>query len=284
MAKKQKSPESSSASEARIFGLPAVVAGIAVVVLFAAIAIGLFSLFGGSTLSDDAPEEPPLPALSEAPVLPPIDGADVLANTSFDEMSDDEVELIRSELERVFGDGEFRVSGRLSATRVDLDVVRRQGQTIATRQYRFGTVADDEKLSLFDTIIFYCATADGAVDAYRADRTPLETTARYERQSALAQPFDREFIDGDWSDPRDLGTEVIDGRQARGVQVPWGANDMPRQMWFDAVTGELLRRTDLIEELEASENTIFFERRPPRIEPPPELETPPCLDEVYPDG
>jgi hypothetical protein len=210
---------------------------------------------------------------------------DVLARTSFDDMTDEQVALIRQETERVFGDGEFRVTGRLSNTRVDLDVVRRQGQTIATRQYRFGNAGIGDELAIFDTLIFYCATEDGGVDAYRADRSPLETTVRYDRQTSLDQPLDREFIDGDWSEPRDLGTEVIDGRQSRGVEVKWGADDLPRQMWFDVTTGELLRRTDRYEGGDPGANTIFFDyRRPPRIEPPPELETPPCLDDVYPQG
>jgi hypothetical protein len=259
--------------------------GAGVVIASAVAAIVLFTAFGGSSVSEGDPERPDIPALGEAPVLPRSDAADLLESKSFDEMTADEIALVKAEAERVFGDGEFRASGNILGAEIVVDIIRRQGQTIASRQYRFGPTADEDKLGLVETIIFFCPTADGGVDAYRADKAPLETQVRYDRQLADQQPYDKEFSAGDWSQPRDLGFDEVNGRRVHGVEVLWGGTNAPWQMWFDVETAQMLRRNEVTEEEGVADKAYIFDYgRPPRIEPPPELDEPACLDEVYPQG
>lgn len=253
-------------------------------VLAAAVGTGILiaTLLGVAGLSDEPdplPTPPPLGA--EEPQYPRSAAADVLANVSFEEMTEEQLDLVREEVTKAYDNAEFRATSPLI---MGLDIVRRDGHTRASHQYRIGDGPEGKVLA--ETVIFYCPGPEGLLDIYRADFTPLLTDVRGERKPEGTQPFDREISALDWTQRKDLGFDEMHGRRVHGVEMPYRAMEGDRtltwQVWFDIETAQLrLRR-----EKPADDNNNFrYEldwHAVPKIETVPKLGKPPCYDDIYP--
>jgi hypothetical protein len=258
-----------------------VVGGVAVVLVSAGIAIALFTAFGGSSLSEEDPDTPELPPLGAAPSLERSAAADLLEDKSFDDMTADELELVKSEATRVYADAEFRASNSFVRA---IDVIRRDGHTVASRQYTIvetpgGTLANNEITS------FYCdSEVEGFIDIYRSRSSIVRTNTEGLREQEGSQAFERIISATDWSDPTDLGYDEIDGRRVHGVEVKFaplsGGEGLGWQLWFDVETAQLLRNVDM--NAPGAPYTLRW-GEVPRMVPVEELGTPPCYAQVYAD-
>jgi hypothetical protein len=254
--------------------------GIGIVVVSAAVAIGVVTALGGESLSEPDPEIPDVPALQgEEPAFERSSVADLLESTSFDDMSAEERESVKSEVLRVFSEAEFRASNVLVPA---FEIVRRRGHTMAQRQYVITETPGDD-YALTEIVTFFCdSEAAGFIDVYRSRKTAAGgVNTEGERQPAGVQGFELIAISTDWTDAKDLGLEDIDGHLTRGVEVQLttsGGAVIGWQMWIDVETAQIRRVIDTT----APEAPYKFDWRPiPRIVPEPELGTPPCYNLVY---
>lgn len=263
-----------------------IVAGIATVVVSAGIAIAIFTLLGGASLSDnnDRPDlTDDIPQLSGEPVvLERSAAADLLGATSFDDMTPEQLALVKSEAERAFANVDLRAA---SAAVLAIDVLRRDGTTRASRQYSTPLGPNGEPVLSVSTA-FYCdSEVEGFLDVFRIRRSILATVPEGERIEQGAQPFERTIEATDWTGAADVGFEDIRGRRAHGVQVSYitrSGSAPPRQLWLDAETAQLLRLTDILDD--GREAVYEFDwRKPERILPDPEIGTPPCYGPLYDD-
>lgn len=251
-----------------------ILGGVLFVALFIAVGIVTVTLLGGDELSEGDPDLPPLPALGQAPDTGRSPNADLLANTSFDDMTPAQRQAIADDAARLFADANVRVSSEQVTA---LDVARRGGRTRATIQYRYTDDTPGGAWALTRTIVFYCDGPPGTVDTYRVDDTGFEASATYDRRSEDAPPFQRIFPGADWSEPRDLGLRDINGIRVRGVQIHYRpqATSAPIDVehWYDIETGRLTFYKDVDQDVRLG---YFFDwREPPPFEVPAELTTPP---------
>lgn len=261
-----------------------VVLGVGVIALTALLGVGIVTAFGGASLSEKDPEVPQPPALTgEPPLIERSAAAELLEGTSFDDMTQAERDLVRDEATRVFAEAEFRAT---SIAVLAIDVVRRDGTTHATRQFKIGE-SPGGALILQDIRSFYCdSPAEGFLDAYRTTVTPIGTTTGGDRIGTGTQAFDREMTAVDWTQTTDLGYDEVLGRRVHGVEVPFatlGGGSIRREMWFDVETARVLRHGEVTPEGIKGEYTFDW-RKPPRIESTAELGIPPCYAEIYPDA
>lgn len=259
-----------------------VVTGIAVVLAAIGIGIGIAMLLG--IAGGDGPASlPKLPSLgAEEPVYPRSAAADLLANVSFEEMTPEQLDLVRAETTKAYANAEFRAT---SPAVMGLDVVRRDGHTRATRQYRTTDSPGGDKV-LYQTIVFYCPGPEGFIDLYRADITPLITEVKGDRKPDTSQPFDRDLSGLDWTSRKDLGFDEIDGHRVHGVEMPWWTIDrsrtIPWQVWFDVETAQLrLRRQAGPNDGDLLRYALDW-HAVPKIETVEKLGKPPCYDDIYP--
>lgn len=255
----------------------------AVVIVLVAVAAG--SIIGTILLvgvDDDADVAASVPAfVADAPEIERSSVADLLSSKSFEEMTPEELDEVKAEVQRVFDDAEFRVTG----PGLDgIDLVRRNGDTIISRQY--ATTDAPGGPTPLEVTTFYCASDDG-VDTYKTRRTSAGTTNDYGRLERDEPPLERILEDTDWIDPRDLGTREIDGRTARGIIMIYvgDAARVPAEAWFDVENARVLKYFwyGPSRKPSYSSNWEFDWRVPPRIEPDPDLETPPCFETAYRD-
>lgn len=258
-----------------------ILGAVAIVGVFAALAIAgtMFVL----ARTDDKKELAELPGF--AAQVPPIDrsaAADLLANKSFDEMSQSERDLVIAEVTRVFDNAEFRASSQLV---LGIDVIRRDGVTRAIDRYWSATDKEGDPL-LRETISFFCESeVDGYLDVFSADRTILASQVSGDRIVENTQAFQRTLSAMDWTMAKDLGFDEFDGRRVHGIETPWnfvsGQGSSISQAWFDVENARLLRRVEKNTAGELLHDYRIDWRVPPRIVPPPDLK-PPCYDEIYP--
>lgn len=254
---------------------------IAVVAAFAGIAILVFTWLGGASLSEEDPDIPAIPTLtSELPEFGRSAAADLLEGKSLDDMTPEELALVKSEAERVYANAEVRLS---SKTIPALDIVRRDGRTRISRQYVY-TDSPGGAIVLGEIVAFYCdSNVAGFVDVYKSRTRLGTTTTEPGRIESGAQPFDEVLSATDWTAAKDLGFEEIEGRRAHrfevqrtlqsGSQVAW-------QLWLDVETAQLLRSADGA----APDNPYTLDwRKPAKIIPATELGTPPCYAAIYGD-
>lgn len=256
------------------------IGGLAIVLVSAGIAIAIFTALGGSSLSDEGDEPPELPALGAPAPTERSAVADLLENTSFDDMTDEELERVRAEVTRVYADTEFRASNRLVRA---IDVIRREGHTVASRQYSLvetpaGTMANHEITS------FYCdSEVDGFVDIFRSRSSVVRTRTEGLRERDGVQAFERVISATDWSEAKDVGFDEVNGRRVHGVEVkfePLAGGLIGWQLWFDVETAQLLRFVDML--APSTAYTLTF-AEVPRMVPIAELGIPPCYAQVYSD-
>jgi hypothetical protein len=263
-----------------------IVAGVATVLVSAGIAIAIFTLLGGSSLSDD--DDGPdfasdVPQLTGEPVvLDRSSAADLLAATSFDDMTSEQLALVKAEAERAFANVDLRAT---SAIILGIDLLRRDGVTRATRQYSTPLGPDGEPVFSVATTYYCDSEVEGFIDVFRIRRSVVATVPEGERVQQGTQPFQRVIEGTDWAEAKDLGFEDIRGRRTHGVEVTFVAQDgatTPRQIWLDVETAQMHRRTDILEN--GQEQTYEFDwRKPERIVPDPEIGKPPCYGPFYDD-
>jgi hypothetical protein len=269
--------ESSSGFDMRV-----VLAGIAVLV----VAIVAGSIIGTRLLvSADDDDDPILAAVptftGDAPPIERSSVADLLASTSFDDMPAEDRERVKAEVNRVYDNADFRITG---PALIALDLARRDGTLRALRQYTVSESPGGEAPAVSTT--FYCDGPEGAVDTYTLAETFAERTPSYNRIAAGAQPLERLLSATDWSNAKDLGIEEINGRQARGVEIAYVLSDAARytvRAWFDIENARVLKYVQYDDEGKESPtaNYLFDWRQTSHIEAGAELSTPPCYDDLY---
>lgn len=259
-----------------------VAAGVAalVVAVVAGSIIGTRFLVSADDDSDPIFEAVPT-FIGEAPAVERSSVADLLTSKSFDDMSQDERDRVKTEVNRVFDDADFRVTG---PALIALDMARRDGMLRAMRQYTVSDAPGGEAPA--ETTTFYCDGPDGSIDTYALAKTFAESVPSYNRIKAEAQPLERMLSDTDWSNAKDLGVEEIEGRQARGVEIEYVFSDVKQytvRAWFDLENARVLKYVQYDDDGKESPtaNYLFDWRQPPHIEPGPELSTPPCAAALY---
>lgn len=256
-----------------------ILGGALLVLLFVGVGIGIVTLLGGDDLSKEDPEFPPIPALGEEPTAERSEVADLLESKSFDDMTEDEIKRIADEVVAVMANADVRFSSDATPA---IDVWKRDGRTRAARAFRYREGAPGGGLVLETTTAFYCDAPEGMVDVYHVVSTGFDAEDKYERVSAESPPFELVVRGLEWSEPADLGYREIDGRRAHGVGLRYKAQDnaegVPAEHWFDVENARLLAYTE-------TAGTTSFDftvdwRKPPAIEVPSVLSTPPCASLV----
>jgi hypothetical protein len=260
-----------------------VLLGILVVAVFAGLAIAVVSLIGGSSLSE-APAAPPEPpgAIGDAPAIERSAAADVLANKTWDTMTQNERDLVKSEVTRVFDNATFRAVSSI----VRVDVYRRDSHTRVTRQFQ-RVPTPGGKDTLQEQLNVYCPASTGvagALDAYKYTKSPLGGQFAQATSKVGLQPWDPILARLDWSDVKDLGVKDVGGRRAHGIQMKFvGANStVQTQHWFDVENGRLLERIEL--DPDGTPNgiahyTLDYRKFAP-IAAPQDQPQAPCYDEL----
>ncbi len=257
------------------------------IVMVAAVGTGILiaTLLGFAGLSDEPEKLPEMPALgADEPQYPRSAAADILASVSFEEMTQEQIDLVKTEVTKAFDNAEFRATSPLV---MGLDVVRRDGHTRAVHQYR-PVDAPGGGLMLAETIIFFCPGPEGFVDIFRADFSPLMGNVRGERKPEGTQPLDREISALDWTQRKDLGFDEFQGHRIHGVEMPFRAiesdSTLPWQLWFDVETAQLRVRREVPSDNNDNFRYEFDWHAIPKIEPTEALGKPPCYDDIYPEG
>jgi hypothetical protein len=211
--------------------------GAAVVLTSAGIAIAVFTVFGGSSISEGKRvlNIPPLGA-----ELPAERGAaaDVLANKKWDDMSADERSLVASEANRAYADGTFRASNGLV---IGIDVFRSEGHTYITRQYL--ELADKSKADVAESMVFYCPTPQNDIHAVKYFRSPDNIEMSDAKGGSGDRPWEQIVSNIDWSRVEDFGWATLDGHRLHGFRMGL-LSDQTRHghYWFDVETARLMQR------------------------------------------
>lgn len=216
---------------------------VAVVAISAGVAIGIVTLLGGSDLSEAKPDvEVPGP-IGPAPEIERSAAADVLANKSWDEMTEDERSLVQSEMARVYETTDLRVRNEFILA---LDLARRDGETIAARRYT--PVETPGGRTIAATITqFFCTNPDdpSTADVYEYGESPLQTPmARYKQRPVTERPLNRLLTAADWNTAEDIGFREIDGRRAHGFRMQFantsGTGSFEWEYWVDVENARVL--------------------------------------------
>jgi hypothetical protein len=288
-AKKREAAEP-AAKSGKVSPVVQVLGAVIIIAVFGAIGVA-GSILIGEVFGDDPVAAEPVPDFIGGE--PPIErsaAADLLEGKSFEEMTDEERDLVVAEVKRVFDDAEFRARSEIEVIQSSfaaVDVVRRGGVTRAVRYYRYGARPDGDGTMMTTETVFFCdSEVDGFLDSFRIRKNVLNTNVDGSRIQETSQPFDRELTGVDWTQPIDLGFDELEGRRVHGVQLPFTSalgGSSTWQLWFDVENGRLLRRGELNTEAALVHDYRFDWRTPPRIEGGDDLK-PPCEGELYPDA
>lgn len=262
-----------------------VMVGLAIVAVFAGIAILVVTLLGGDELSE--PEAAKLPAPTPSGTQPPAPRspvADLLAEKGWADMTQTEREAVVNEFVRAFHNAEFRTSNNLVLA---TDVWRRDGHTVASRVYfESGEPGPDGNIFLYTRTSFFCDLPGGGFRAHRFLKSPAETQYELADPGTIPRAFDDTIVAVQWSRPvKDLGLTEINGRQARGFEVGFrgdGDETANAQYWFDVETAQLLRRVESLPE-QADMDALGFTLRYdilPSIDISGAPETPACVQDI----
>lgn len=254
--------------------------GVAVVAVSAGIAVGVVTLLGGSELSEAKPTvEVPGP-IGPAPEIERSAAADVLAGKTWDEMTDEERALVRSEMERVYANTDFRVrSGLILA----LDIARREGRTVATRRH-IPIETPGGRPAVATVTQFFCPRVDdpGIADLYEYSASPIQTPTAQRRQRPTSEaPLNPLLTSARWDTAEDLGFKEIDGRRAHGFRLQFtdqaDGDQFESEYWVDTDNARVLQ---VGPDEEPTTYHIDYRRYPPIV--PPLDEDVPCAD-IYGD-
>lgn len=267
-----------------------IVGGAVIVVVFAIVAIVVVTLLGGDELSkSDTRLAPPTPS-GAAPELERSAAADVLANKTWDQMSDDERQLVESEANRVFDASTFRASNEIV---LGIDVFRREGRTLVTRQYLQIDATPGEP-ALAEQTIVYCPEGE-SWKPYRYIVTPIQKQVDERTPAQSPRPWNEVVSNIDWSSVTDLGWKEIDGRTVHGFDVhfafagvsagdaqPTPGSERRARYWFDVENARLLQRGQITgdADVERQANYTLDHRLLPDLRIPDDLEQPQCVQDV----
>jgi hypothetical protein len=263
--------------------------GAAVLVAFAVAAILVVTVLGGSGLSKSDEAAKPPPPIGPGPQLERSAAADLLGGKSWDDMTEEERALIKTEVTRVFDQATFRATNQ---TIVAIDVFRKDGLTQVSRQY-LRVEAQDGKQSLAQQVLFFCVQPDGTPQPYRYLLSALQNDFAAAEASKYPRPWDRITADIDWSSVTDLGFDDVNGRRVHGLEVHYifggveGAvpttGERRSRYWFDVETAQLLRRGQVIAEDTKTEDQAVYtldHSELPAIVLPDALEKPQCVQDI----
>jgi hypothetical protein len=258
--------------------------GAAVAIGSAAIAVVVFTLFVGTSFGEKKRSiADELPALGSELPGDSSPASDAL-NKPWDQLSQDERDLLRDNVTQAFRDVEFRASNGF-VPGVDVKIVG--GQTQYSRTYA-QLKQPVGKTKFAETLTFYCPADAGNENAYRYVVTPDSTTATTTLQEDGTQPWETIVSHIHWTeDVLDLGFADIGGRRAHGLRMVWAFdtsnNNAPKKAdyWFDTENGRLLSRQDFSEGQDTSATRYILQYR---HTPPPQLPVdqpqPDCVPEL----
>jgi hypothetical protein len=266
-----------------------VAAGAAVVLVSAAIAIVVVSLLGGDDLSKPETRLAAPPPIGPAPAIERSAAADVLASKTWDAMSEEERQLIESEVNRVFANASFRTSSLIIVAN---DIERRDGKTVLSRLYVPAEAPSGQELA--QRILFYCETPDGTLQSHRYLISTQGSQHSVLGENQNLRSWNTILSDVKWIDVKDLGWKDIDGRRAHGFEVGFvfsgaGGSETPSEAgagralyWFDVENARLLERTKVVEDPLAQEQSTYrldYRERSPVVIPD-NLERPACVQDI----
>lgn len=259
-----------------------IIAGVSIVVLSASIAVGLVSYFGGSKLSKNDPNlEAPSP-LGPVPTAERSDAADLLSSKSFNDMTADELDIVKAGAAKAYENAQFRTTSSLAP--LGVDIIRVDGVTRVARQYQ--VIASPGGASEVQQVLFfYCDDPSGKINAFRYATSSLGTQKGASQLPADQLPFGNTVSGLDWSKPEDLGYQTIEGRRVHGVAVPYTVPISSRviraENWFDIENARLIARKSV--QTDGPDNVLrtFDWRLPQPILIPADQPPAPCTEALY---
>jgi hypothetical protein len=261
-----------------------IIAGLLVIAVFAGLAIALVTYFGGSSLSKSPQHfDVPQPA-GPVPALDRSAAADLLGGKSFSDMTQDELDLVKREVQRVYDNSQFRSTSAF--TPLGIDVFRIDGVTRAVRQYQVAATPGGVN-DLVESVYFYCDDPSGKINVYHYAKSDFGAKATTQQLPHNQLPFDAIMSGVDWSQPTDLGHKTMEGRRVHGVSlqytIPSTGKAFPADYWFDEENARLIARKAILSEDDTSGNVLrpFDWRQPQPLAIPPGQPAAPCAEAVY---
>ncbi|TAK64067.1 MAG: hypothetical protein EPO22_06025 [Dehalococcoidia bacterium] len=200
--------------------------------------------------------------------------ADLLAGKKWDEMTAEERDLVKGEVARAYENAAFRATSDGLA----VDVYRIDGHTRVVRQFRSGVPPHPD--DTVQTLVFYCDSADGNLDAFSYTIAPGDVRSDDSSLKARTQPYDGLVAGLDWSQATDLGFRTIAGHRTHGFAMPYtppaGTTPIDSKTWFDVDSARIIER-----EQEGSATYTFDWSVPAPVEIPAGEPVASCADVFY---
>lgn len=259
------------------------IAGVAVVAASAAIAIGLVSYFGGSSLSKPGKTFEAPPPLGPIPTAERSEAVDLLSSKSFTELTPDELDLVKRGVAKAFDNAQFRTTSSLAP--LGVDIFRIDGVTRVARQYQvIGTPGGPNEVQ--QVLLFYCDDPSGKINAFRYTINTLGSGTKADQLPADQLPFGSTISGLDWSDPKDLGYMTIEGRRVHGVDLPFTVSVSGRpirvETWFDVENARIIARKSIASQNPDDDVLRTFDwRQPQPVVMPPDKPPAPCSEAFY---
>lgn len=238
----------------------------------AIIAIVVFTVVVGTSFGEGTtPLVDQLPAMGSEIPAEPSTASDALKKP-WDQLTDDDKALIKSEVNRVFNDATFRASNGLVAG-IDVKIVG--GQTQFSRGY-VELKDPTPHMRFAQSLVFYCPIGDGNVHYYKYLTAPSGTTPSDVVQPEGNQPWETIVSRINWDlDVTDLGMGEVGGRRVHGYRVifnytdPDAPEEKKGDYWFDVENARLLARQEYIEGKNTQKTRYILQWRtfaPPQVD------------------
>jgi hypothetical protein len=269
--------------------------GLIVAAACAIVAIGVASYVIGAPKDNSSSKAPaattpaprPTPDAADLALVPTPPGAepseasaaaDALANKTWDQMSQDEHDLVRTELTRTWSNAGLRVE---SSNILARDIFVLDGKTRAAREYE-AVKSDGSTTGIKQALTFFCDNSDGTVENFIAT-IDVDGRAALNRVTTPQDtyPFFAILSGLDWTDVKDLGWDTVAGHRAHGFDILYtnstGGKSTRIQNWIDVTTAHLLRRYE-----ESTGSDFHFDwRQPAPLTMPTGAPKAPCADVFY---
>jgi hypothetical protein len=255
--------------------------GVLVIAVFAGIAIAAFTYFVGTSAGKSATQlSVPQPSGTEPPAERSA-AADLLDSKSFADMTTEEVDLVKTEVERAYANAEFRTTSGLVP--LGIDIFRINSVTRASRQYEAIASAGGAP-QLKETLAFYCDDASGNINWFRYVTTNGHVGNAAKQIPKDQVPFNTTLSGLDWSQPQDLGFQTIEGHRTHGVALQFaalGGSNIRTEYWFDVNSARLMARQ--FTEQQGGDNVLrtFDWRQPNVVVIPPDQPVAQCSTAFY---
>lgn len=276
MPKKTRKPQEDSSRITR----RDVIIGLIAAAVLAAFGTGISMLVFGDLSRGDKSHgvDLPRPAGPEPPERSAA--ADLLADKSYADMTQEERDLLKSEITRAFANAQFRASNAYVPA---IDVFRLDDRTRVSRQFRTGESPGGEVV-LVQTLTFYCDSPDGNISSYQYTVSPLGATSRATALKKWGSPFEGSVYGLDWSQATDLGFRTVAGHRVHGFEMPFNSPYTQRTLasrsWFDVESARLILREQ--PDAGGDEASYTFDwRQPAPVVIPPDQPVAPCAEAFY---